>query len=315
MKLKRPRDRDLSVLRKGSITDIVSSLIHSVFLFSLLGCATQASMVDIELDQERVKLRQAEIEERLRVIEGSSQKRTTVVQQEQTGLVLKIDELATDLQTLQGSREESAYLTADLSQRLDDLAFRIKDLTGRLDILDREMVVVKESVGEIAQSLSLELRGKVPEETVSGMEEPPDNAIVLPGRSTGKDQTSGLSPSEAYGLAYNDYLKGNYDLALMGFKNFLEQFETTSLAPNAQYWIGESYYGKKDYLKAIEAFQKVIADYPGSNKAPGAILKSGYAYIELSDKDRAKANLKKVIENHPFSNEAELAKKRLAELN
>ncbi len=315
MELKTPKDKDLGGLRKGGIRGVVSSLIHSVFLFSLLGCATQASMVDIELDQEMIRLQQAEVEERLRVIEGSSQKRTTIAQQEQTGLVLKIDELATDLQTLQGSREETAYLTADLSQRLDDLAFRIKDLTDRLDILDREMVVIKETVGEITQSLSPELRGKEPGETVSETEVPPDKAIVLPGRSTGKDQTSGLSPSEAYRLAYNDYLKGNYDLALMGFKNFLEQFETTSLTPNAQYWIGESYYGKKDYLKAIEAFQKVITDYPNSNKVPGAILKSGYAYIELSDKNRAKANLKQVIENHPFSNEAELAKKRLAELN
>ena len=315
MELKVLKDNDPGGLLKSTISRILPLLTPSALLFILLGCATQASMIDMELEQERIKLLHAEMDKRFRVIEGFSQERTTTVQRGQTDLMIKLDELQTDLQTLQGMLEETTYLTADLSQRLDDQAFRNKELTDRLDIIDREMVVIKESIGELAESVPPGVQRERPDETFPGREKPPDKAIVLPGRSTGQDKTSGLMPSEVYQLAYNDYLKGNYDLALMGFNNFLEQFEMTSLAPNAQYWVGESYYGKQDYLKAIQSFQKVITDYPNSNKVPGAILKSGYAYIELSDKERAKANLRKVIEGYPFSNEAELAKKRLSELN
>jgi tol-pal system protein YbgF len=315
MKFKVLKTNDSNGTIKGIISRVSPLLIHSILLFILLGCATQASMMDMELDQERIKQLNAEMDERLRVIEGFSKERTTTTQREQTDLMIRFDELATDLQTLQGMLEETTYLTADLSQRLDDQAFRNKELTDRLDIIDRELVVIKESIGGLTESLPPGVQGERPNVTFPGREEPPDKAIVLPGRSTGRDKTSGLTPSEAYQLAYNDYLKGNYDLALMGFNNFLEQFEKTSLAPNAQYWIGESYYGKQDYLNAIESFQKVISDYPDSNKVPGAILKSGYAYIELSDKERAKTNLRKVIESYPFTKEAELAKDRLSKLN
>jgi tol-pal system protein YbgF len=314
MELKTRKDNNPNGNRKGITLQLLPLSVHSIFLLSFLGCATQASMVEMELEQERNKLQQATIEKRLRAIEGFSQERTTTTQREQTDLFIKLDELSTNLQALQGGLEESTFLTADLSQRLDDQAFHIKELADRLDILDRQVVEIQESVGGLTQPLTPGVQGQKPDEKAPGAKAPLDKTVVLPGRSTGQGQTSGLSPSEAYGLAYNDYLKGNYDLSLMGFKNFLEQYETTSLAPNAQYWIGESYYGKQDYLKAIEAFQKVITDYPNSNKVSGAILKSGYAYIEMSDIERAKASLRKVIEGYPFSNEAELAKKRLSEL-
>ena len=281
-------------------------------LLLLLGCATQASMVDMESEQERTKIQQAQIQERLQAVESYFKDRSTTVQHGQTDIVIKLDQLTTDLQALQGKLEESSHLLAELSQRLDDQTFRTKELTDRLDVLDSQVVSLEKSVSQLTGVAPLEGRRVEPEP--SSKEPQPDQTIVIPGRPTQKDKTTGLSPSEAYGLAYNDYLKGNYDLALMGFSNFLTQFKSTSLAANAQYWIGESYYGKKDYANAIEAFQKVIGDYPKSNKVPGAVLKTGYAYIELGDKTNAKAHLRKVIEDYPFSNEANLAKNRLAEL-
>ena len=284
----------------------------SCCLLLLLGCATQASMVDMESEQERTKIQQAQIQERLQAVESYFKDRSTTVQHGQTDIVIKLDQVTTDLQALQGKLEESSHLLAELSQRLDDQTFRTKELTDRLDVLDSQVVSLEKSVSQLTGVAPLEGRRVEPEP--SSKEPQPDQTIVIPGRPTQKDKTTGLSPSEAYGLAYNDYLKGNYDLALMGFSNFLTQFKSTSLAANAQYWIGESYYGKKDYANAIEAFQKVIVDYPKSNKVPGAVLKTGFAYNALGDKTNAKAHLRKVIEDYPFSNEANLAKNRLAEL-
>ena len=268
-------------------------------------------MVDIEVEQQRIRLRQDELQKRFMVIEGSSQEQSRAGQFEQADWVIKLDELSGEIQTIQGRLEESSFLITELLPRFDDQSFRLKEFTERLDLLDREMAVLKESVAELTQTISPDLKSGKGD---SGAGKPSET-VVLPGISGSENKTSGLSPSKAYRLAYNDFLKGDYDLALRGFENFMEEFKNTSLAPNAQYWIGESFYGKKDYLKAIEAFEKVISEYPDSNKVPGAMLKTGYAYIELSNKDRAKSHLKTVVENYPLSDEADLAKNRLAELN
>ncbi|HEY5595191.1 MAG TPA: tol-pal system protein YbgF [Nitrospiria bacterium] len=291
--------------------------------FVFLGCATQADVMDLQMSLEKTETQQAEIQNRLKVVESYFKERSTTVQRGQADIVIKLDQVAVDLQAAQGKLEENSHLLADFSQRMDDQAFRSKELTGRLDVLDGQIAALERTVADLEKAVQATGRGAaVPPELKSSETSesrpreaaPSDQRIVLPGRPTEKDKATGTSPSEAYGLAYNDYLKGNYDLALLGFQNFLTQFKTTSLAPNAQYWIGESFYGKKDYVKAIEAFDKVVGDYPKSDKVPGALLKAGYAWLEISDKAKAKSYLKKVVETYPLSNEGKLAKNKLAEL-
>jgi tol-pal system protein YbgF len=282
-------------------------------LLALSGCATQASMVDMEMAQDNLKLQQSQMEERLRAMEGNARK-STGQQADQTDLLIKVDQLTAELQTLQGKLEESGYLNSELSQRLDDQTFKLKELNDRLDVMDRQVMMLGESVGKISKGAPAGAPGETPEARPQEPKPPGGESVVLPGRKTGEEKSAALSPSEAYGLAYNDFLKGNYDLALLGFTNFLKQYQNTSLAPNAQYWIGESFYGKKEFRKAIDSFQKVVSTYPDSSKVPGATLKMGYAYLELSDRQKGEEILKKVIEDYPLSNEAGLAKNRLAEL-
>ncbi len=294
-----------------------------VIVIGAAGCATQADVMDFQTSQEKVRAEQAEIQNRLKVVESYFKERSTTVQRGQADIVIKLDQVAVDLQTAQGKLEENSHQLADFSQRIDDQVFRSKELTGRLDALDGQLAALEKSVADLERAVQAiekvvaippELKSSETSEAKPSKEAAPsDQKILLPGRPTEKDKT-GTSPSEAYGLAYNDYLKGNYDLALMGFQNFLSQFKATSLAPNAQYWIGESFYGKKDYVKAIEAFDRVVADYPKSDKVPGALLKAGYAWIEIGDKAKARAYLKKVVENYPLSNEGKLAKNKLADL-
>lgn len=309
-------------LCRAPIRRLVGSALGILFL-AVAGCATQADVMDLQTDMEKSRVEQDEIQNRLKVVESYFKERSTTVQRSQADIVIKLDQVATDLQTAQGQLEETSHQLADLSQRIDDQVFRTKDLSGRLDIIDGQIAALEKSVAGLAGSGPLAgTGGAAPNPQASGTSPgttppggaSPNQTVILPGRPTEKDKATGMSPSEAYGLAYNDYLKGNYDLSLMGFQNFLAQFKTTSLAPNAQYWIGESYYGKKEYLKSIEAFDKVVSEYPKSDKVPGALLKAGYASIQLGDKTRGRTYLKKVVENYPLSNEGKLAKNKLAEL-
>ncbi|MDP3597794.1 MAG: tol-pal system protein YbgF [Nitrospirota bacterium] len=122
------------------------------------------------------------------------------------------------------------------------------------------------------------------------------------------------TPTSTFNLAYNDYLNGKYDLAVVGFQRFVKDFPGTSLTPNAYYWLGESYYQQKDYVGAMRSFEYFSTEYPGNEKAPAAFFKSGLAAGITGDLATAKKYLNRVIEEFPMSDEAKLAKNRLADI-
>jgi tol-pal system protein YbgF len=122
------------------------------------------------------------------------------------------------------------------------------------------------------------------------------------------------NPMEVYQAAYRDYQRGNYDLALAGFRDFLKNYPNSELSSNAEYWIGESLYSQKKYSEAIEQFNGVVNKYPKSDKAPGALLKKGYAYLALNDRPRAIVQFQYVVHEYPSSRESALAKDRLKQL-
>lgn len=135
-----------------------------------------------------------------------------------------------------------------------------------------------------------------------------------PPKAGGTEPPAVLTPTALYNQAYNDYLKGNYDLAISGFGELLKKFPGVSQSAHAQYWIGRSYYSKKDYRKARETYERVIADYPKSDKMPAVLFEVGLAHAELGDLVKAKERLKQVIDKYPQSNEASRARLKLAEL-
>ncbi len=123
-----------------------------------------------------------------------------------------------------------------------------------------------------------------------------------------------ISPLQAYYTAYSDYIKGNYSLAIAGFREFYEKNKNSSMADNALYWIGESYYSQGKYEEAIREFDNLIASYPKADNILSAYLKKGYALIELRRYFEAKAVLKELIQKSPLSEEAKLAEQKLKTL-
>ncbi|MGE5849438.1 MAG: tol-pal system protein YbgF [Candidatus Methylomirabilota bacterium] len=119
-----------------------------------------------------------------------------------------------------------------------------------------------------------------------------------------------LPPEDVYRAALNDYTKGNYDLAISGFRTYIQNYPKTSLVPNAQYWLGESYYSQKNYAQAIEEFEVVIRDYPDNPKVPSALFKQGDALLQMNDTKRATAVLCELIGKHGKTREARLAREK-----
>jgi tol-pal system protein YbgF len=123
-----------------------------------------------------------------------------------------------------------------------------------------------------------------------------------------------MSPQEAYSMAYNDYLKGNYDLSVDGFKLYRQQFPASPLADNALYWIGECRYSQRKFDEAIDAFDELILGYPQGDKAAAAHLKKGLSFIELGRKAEAVAALKILVAKYPLEEESRIAQDKIREL-
>lgn len=114
--------------------------------------------------------------------------------------------------------------------------------------------------------------------------------------------------------ARDDYQQGNYEVAIILFKQYLRQHPQSSQAGDAQYWIGESLYAQKEYNAAIVAFDEVIQEYPENGMVSAATLKVGLSFANLDDKPNARFFLQQVQEKFPNSAEAQLATEKLKQL-
>ncbi len=120
--------------------------------------------------------------------------------------------------------------------------------------------------------------------------------------------------NELYDAAYRDFTRGNYQLAVAGFEDFLRYYPDSDLADNAQYWIGESRFALGELDQAIQDFLKVRDLYPEGNKVAGATLKIGYAFLRKGDSATARRYFDTVIREFPDSDEAKFAQDKLATL-
>ncbi|MDD5491726.1 MAG: tol-pal system protein YbgF [bacterium] len=123
-----------------------------------------------------------------------------------------------------------------------------------------------------------------------------------------------VSSEKLYQVAYTDYTKGNFDLAVMGFRQYLEKYPSGVLADSAQYWIGECFFSQQKYAQSIEEFKKVPLAYAQSVKNPAAQLKIALALELMDKKEEALRSLDEVIAQYPDSDEAKAAAEKKKEL-
>ncbi|MDH4161721.1 MAG: tol-pal system protein YbgF [Nitrospirota bacterium] len=256
------------------------------------GCAPQAELVKLrgEMGDLRAEMKVVRsqvpdlsgIQKRQDLLEENI-KGTLDIQQKMADQGTRHDQLVTDLQILQGRLEENNFRIKELAQKLDDNKFRLAELAARVEQLENRTKSLPTGTADAAEGEK-------------------------------KPEAKQPTPTEAYQQAKSDYDKGNYDLAIAGFENYLKQFPDTSQADSAQYWIGECFYSKKEYDKAITEFTKVLKAYPKSEKAPGARLKIGYSYLNEKHNAKAREHLHRVVKDYPGTPEAEKAKERLKKI-
>jgi tol-pal system protein YbgF len=242
-----------------------------------------------------------------------------------THLQFQVTALQTQLSETQRLLEESAREIKRLNEVLAD-----QNATLNKSILDQR------AQGEAVSTTLREILDRVAELK--------EKAIVVPGPSlvvppvapgtpltdpTGSSATAGVpgtptsasaavaqpgnvpAPRELYSQAYADYARGNYDLAIAAFQEYIRSYPGTDFTDNAQYWIGECLYGKKAFAEAIEAWNVLFRDYPASDKLPDARVKKGMALEKLGRRSQALVEYRFVVDRFPNSPAARIAREKL----
>jgi tol-pal system protein YbgF len=183
-------------------------------------------------------------------------------------------------------RADLATTLTGMDERMEIVESKLEDLGHRFPELSRKMEQVKR-----------EIATKQDTGTVSDTITPFVN----------------VDAKQLYDAAYLDLTKGNYDLAITGFTNYLKYFPETEQAANAQYWLGECYYQKKNYTRAAIEFHKVLETYSTGTKVPSALYKLGLSLLELKS-NQANKYFEELVNNYPNTQEAKLAEEKLEQI-
>jgi len=236
----------------------------------------------------------------------------------------RLDSQADELRALGDTIREIADLLrrgqADQAAIRDDLKAvpaQYQTLSERLDQLSLQLVKIAADLAALRPAGPPSEGGAAP----AGAEKPATEATQVPvpaekpvEQAPATRPPVNISPQDAYNAAYNDYLKGNYDLAIASFKLYREEFPESPLADNALYWIGECYFSQRKYEEAIAEFNGLILDYPQGDRIPAAYLKKGLAYMEMGKKDEALAAFKLLTTKYPLAEESRIAQDKMKEL-
>jgi tol-pal system protein YbgF len=142
------------------------------------------------------------------------------------------------------------------------------------------------------------------------------NSSALPGVDTGSpragrdpQQTASLgSESDAYKIAYDHVLTGDYQLAETEFSTYITSYPKSSKLPDANFWLGEAQYSQGKYNEAAKTFLNAHQTYGKSPKAPEMLLKLGMSLAALDNNETACATLKEVPRRYPNAAKAVLSK-------
>ena len=111
-------------------------------------------------------------------------------------------------------------------------------------------------------------------------------------------------------LANTDFLRGKYDEAIQGFRNYIKQFPKGDKVNEARLKIGDSLVKQQDNDGALAAFDEIVKESPKDVLAPAALMRKAAVLESQGHKRAAKETYLAVIKSYPISNEARAAQER-----
>lgn len=184
------------------------------------------------------------------------------------------------------------------------------DIRSDLQAVQQQLGSLQEVTGQSQQRLS-ELRSRLA--TPAPAPAPVDTTGAAQPPAPAPPSAGGPGAGQMYDLTLQQYRRGSFTTARLGFREFLRLYPDDEHAPDAFYYIGESF-AAENPDSAAAVYQEVVKRYPNSPRAPSALYKLGLLAEQRGDKAAARTFYARVLAGYPRSDEANLARDKLQTL-
>jgi TolA-binding protein len=244
-------------------------------------------MRDIGLLNEQVRAMQRTLDEKLSALQVLSQQAAENAVKANAALA------AFETQFRERLREQEKSVAAPVSI-----------LSSKLDQMSTESLGVKESLADLSSRMS-KLQAQLADisnavKTLSAPPAPPPGALPGPGGSA-SGPPPGVSADSLYQNALRDRTSGNLDLALQGFRDYLNWYGSTDYAPSAQFYIGDILYQRNEYDEALKAFDLVLEKYSENSRTAEARYMKGQTFLKMNQRTAAAQEFRELIRSSPSS--------------
>lgn len=198
------------------------------------------------------------------------------------------------------------------------LKLQLKELSDTISVMQVNQAELASKMEELNQNLSVsnENLSQLDAQIFNLSAKLDDiNVAVKSGQNTDEETNQKvLLPSDIFNEAKNHLNKQAYDLAVTGFKLYIEQYPQGENIEQAYIYMGDAYFAQEQAKPAAIAYATVLQKFPESKIIPTARLKYARSIIPLGKTEEAKRYFSSVVQDFGTSPEARLAKEELAKL-
>lgn len=283
---------------------------------------------DVMLLQDSVRVLQRTLDEKLDNLVALSQKSLDNSNSQSTAVTMMdstIQERVREMQRTMGTP------LANLNNKVDQLSNEIQYLRETMADINRRMTAMERTLVDVSTAVTT----MPPPPTGAAMSSPPPPAAVdersfgsAAGTTAAKPLTrpsplgtapaqttaSGISASALFDSARRDKARGNFDLAIMQFEEYLKTFPGTASAPDALYQIGEIHYMRKDYEKALGAFDGLLERFPENPMTPAGMYMKGMTLVKMGQRTKGADEFRALIKKFPNDEHAKTSRVQLQQM-
>ncbi|MCZ2156836.1 MAG: outer membrane protein assembly factor BamD [Bryobacterales bacterium] len=256
---------------------------------------------DILLLQDSVRVLQRTLDEKMENLIVLSQKNLDNASSQNTAVTVMDSTLKERIREIQGS---VGTPLANLNSKVDQLSNDLRSLRETIGDVSRRMAAMERTLTDVSMA-------------VSTMPPPPPGAGAAASASPAGAPSNGtpaVSATTLFENAKRDKSRGNFDLAVMEFEEYVRTFPSSASAPNAQYQIGEVHYIQKNYEKALAAFDALLERFPENEMTALGLYMKGMTLVKMGDRTKAAAEFRSLIKRFPGNEYAAKAQVQLQQM-
>ncbi len=239
---------------------------------------------DMSSLQEQMKNLQKGQDEKLAAIQAMLQQAVDGSKGVSSGITSLQHEVDTKLNDQQGKlMAPVATLGTKVDQMQDEfraVATTMADLVQRFNAQDAKLKDISDAIRTLAAA-------------APAQGAPPPGAVPAT-TAEAPDPCAGMSAESLWENARRDKSKGNLEIAMDEYRNYVKCFETTANAPVAQFEIGMMYFNNGQYEEAVKAFEGE-EHFPENQKTQEALYYKAVSLMKADHRTEAGKTFKEYL--------------------